>query len=1374
MKTTTIDKETAFLIDDFPDWESKVSATFETVTQFEESLSGKEARRPYAETIRMRLQQSYTLEGTAALKFADALRSYQTQPILVPLYQSAVKWQDRTTAPITGGLKYAYRSDGSQAETYTTVEPVWATTDDYVAPVVWGRLEAKEIRWLNDRVAKFDLDLIENGPESYAITARDVALTDGPSLAGWDAPNRWVGPALTAADKQYRPEYYDEATGDYTPNTFTALANTGLNAAYKINLVLIRQGKVLLDEGVYTLGVTNGNYPYTLAPFNIILFGNTDPLGGNWGSLGYPKDNVQIIGRGIGKTTLKICDNSPQVRAMDPPFATPAWAAGVNYNVGDYVAFNQALYQCLQAHLSAVANQPPTAGYWVITDYSYFGMPGKIMRMIYSTNPSSSGFGAQPCNNTLIKGISFDANHNEANNNSHSKNCISIFGSGTVIEDCEFYNVGVGSTDLVGGTPESFTVFAKLSSANTDGSQGAIVRRCIFRDVGYCSAQGISGVVAENTCVSVGGYIDSNSNYLWATGVTVEDCKVSGNYKPDYPNPTATSQRAPLHGLSVSITKGAVIARNFFDGYQGVCYYADTWPQIGTKIYNNKATNVWGFVQLSAYNWNRVTGAPLIRIPHFQDISITRNTASIVQGAVTYYRWDQDAPGMGGPQPGFVVAYLYDYDLFPTYPGHTNIQVSGNSFTPSSGRNYVMWNIGGWWPPANNFQSPPPGGSYTYVNPTIFETQSGGIVGEFATPKIFNLPIDWREFGQAFTAKVVRERIGFGREQFEKVYTQANASESELRAISRSQAEIGQMLRFFQTQGVGGAFWVPVWRSSATLAANITAASVTFTVESNSGLRVGDWVAFVQPSGIVARAKVTAIAGTTITVSQAPGALTKTETLVVPLVLARMQKPRLQIDWSNSEVAEARFLVSEVPPEYFPDSGQTISKDLGLLLTRGYLYEFTQTIGGVTTTTRLTSYEKALTVLGQSYTAWKIDHGSIKQSLFLDRDEIEIRSDVIAGDPLVKIATNQSEAPLRLVIKSVDVIGSVGTDSQVLFAGDVVSVSVKGSRVSAKAVSAGTVFDRQYPRFRMQVGCNHQLFSAGCTLLASNWAFTGTMADVGSSGYPFTFTVGGLTKNGGLPIVNVATVSRARASSVATVVTSANHNLIPGMIVSISGFSDSTFNGTVTVVSVTNATTFTYASTGSNLGTTTDSGGRIVRPMPEGYFASGWMETGSGSSLVRRSVLNSTPFSTQTSSLSATVARASNVATLVTNAAHYLVPGSVVTITNLADTSFNGTYVVTSTPTTTSFTYDNVGSNLGTTTATGGTIAPRIVVTLSRDPSPYPANNDAVTLYPGCDGSRETCISKFNNYLNFGGHPFMPTSNPSMFRVSKNIGGGKK
>lgn len=36
-----------------------------------------------------------------------------------------------------------------------------------------------------------------------------------------------------------------------------------------------------------------------------------------------------------------------------------------------------------------------------------------------------------------------------------------------------------------------------------------------------------------------------------------------------------------------------------------------------------------------------------------------------------------------------------------------------------------------------------------------------------------------------------------------------------------------------------------------------------------------------------------------------------------------------------------------------------------------------------------------------------------------------------------------------------------------------------------------------------------------------------------------------------------------------------------------------------------------------------------------------------------------------------------------------------------------------------------------------------------------------VILYPGCDHSRATCISKFNNKLNYGGYDFIPVKNPT-------------
>ncbi len=68
------------------------------------------------------------------------------------------------------------------------------------------------------------------------------------------------------------------------------------------------------------------------------------------------------------------------------------------------------------------------------------------------------------------------------------------------------------------------------------------------------------------------------------------------------------------------------------------------------------------------------------------------------------------------------------------------------------------------------------------------------------------------------------------------------------------------------------------------------------------------------------------------------------------------------------------------------------------------------------------------------------------------------------------------------------------------------------------------------------------------------------------------------------------------------------------------------------------------------------------------------------------------------------------------------------------------------------------------------------VLTLTVDRDPYPALTigDAVSIYVGCDGSAATCQTKFDNYLNFGGHPFLPMSNPSIVRPTTGSAGGKK
>jgi len=51
----------------------------------------------------------------------------------------------------------------------------------------------------------------------------------------------------------------------------------------------------------------------------------------------------------------------------------------------------------------------------------------------------------------------------------------------------------------------------------------------------------------------------------------------------------------------------------------------------------------------------------------------------------------------------------------------------------------------------------------------------------------------------------------------------------------------------------------------------------------------------------------------------------------------------------------------------------------------------------------------------------------------------------------------------------------------------------------------------------------------------------------------------------------------------------------------------------------------------------------------------------------------------------------------------------------------------------------------------------------------------AITFYPGYDGSIDQCDTKFSNRINFGGHPYIPNINPTVKAIKpKSSTGGKK
>lgn len=78
---------------------------------------------------------------------------------------------------------------------------------------------------------------------------------------------------------------------------------------------------------------------------------------------------------------------------------------------------------------------------------------------------------------------------------------------------------------------------------------------------------------------------------------------------------------------------------------------------------------------------------------------------------------------------------------------------------------------------------------------------------------------------------------------------------------------------------------------------------------------------------------------------------------------------------------------------------------------------------------------------------------------------------------------------------------------------------------------------------------------------------------------------------------NFTTVSRARSSNVATIVTSTAHGLLVGDVIELESMGGTGYNGVAVVASTPDSTTVTFANTGTNEGTTADTGGTLHQLM---------------------------------------------------------------------------------------------------------------------------------------------------------------------------------
>ena len=314
---------------------------------------------------------------------------------------------------------------------------------------------------------------------------------------------------------------------------------------------------------------------------------------------------------------------------------------------------------------------------------------GNQLIMVQAVGPG--GDGSVDCKNIVFRGITFDGNYdkiNEANGNELTTAGCTTFGTNTLYEDCEFKGFNVGKDNAT-----SFIIISLLSKNSKDGAKGTTVRRCDFHSPGRNNRYPEHDT-EQIVHVQVGGNL---AGKLFATQCLVEYCTFRGD--------AGKTQFSPLAGISVANTKGAVIRKNNFDGFQGMCYYVDTGTNLDTIVEDNSALEVPCFIRLSAQNYVRQYGNEWWAVNyayHYNLIVIGNNVKTT--GKCTW-NWK---PGKYAAWDGIFLGYSMDRDLPSTPPSFKNILIQDNNINVDP--NNLLKNLGGWWPAINAYGNPVPVG----------------------------------------------------------------------------------------------------------------------------------------------------------------------------------------------------------------------------------------------------------------------------------------------------------------------------------------------------------------------------------------------------------------------------------------------------------------------------------------------------------------------------------------------------------------------------------------------------------------------------------------------------------------------------------------
>lgn len=374
--------------------------------------------------------------------------------------------------------------------------------------------------------------------------------------------------------------------------------------------------------------------------------------------------------------------------------------------------------------------------------------------------------------------------------------------------------------------------------------------------------------------------------------------------------------------------------------------------------------------------------------------------------------------------------------------------------------------------------------------------QEGPAIGGESVPVIPVRPQWRRGLGTGSTVFEVDSReIGFSRQRARVIYPQRPERTLRMEVDFMNAGEIAALVGFFaDAAGSTQAFWAPTWMADVRLAGPVPAASSDLPVESTTGLGENTHIAVIAPNSGVSVHEIIGKEETSLSLGSAlESALDPQRTSITTAALVRFARPALSVHWKSSADASATVELRECTSDVLTLEGEEQHVSIGALPRACFLYRFSVQYPSLTRYWTHTSYEQPMQFEGALYTPRPIEHGDLRETLNLERNEIELRTHAFAENPLQLFVPFRLEFPLVLEIFEATVFGDPPSPGNPLrvFSGEITRVSMDGPFLNARAVTVGNLFERKVPRVLLQTGCNFALFDGGCGLEKGHWRHSG-------------------------------------------------------------------------------------------------------------------------------------------------------------------------------------------------------------------------------------------------------------------------------------------